>query len=370
MPGGITELPAEIDADDLAWLALQPDVESRLILTDRSGEIPRYSVEHGPFDESRLTSLPNRDWTLLAHDVEKHLPALREWIAQISFVPDWRVDDVMVSAAAPGGSVGPHVDNYDVFLCQGGGVRCWQLESLDNTTPDSGADELSLLLPFSGAARYSAKEGDVLYLPPGQPHWGVADSLCVTYSIGMRAPSRDELSARLTQVSGDLAISGAVNLASGPDRLYSDPDLSAGEAQPGLISANTINRIRQQALLPDALSDEAISQVIGCYVTEPKDWIRPEGLTADEAENLLVGISKQDIFHVHGMARLAYTVGSTSRYAFANGASRAVSPQEHQAFERLCDKRKTTSHGFDKALLSWLLQAGVFDQDQLPTNRS
>ena len=105
------------------------DVESRLVFVERSKNRCRYRAETGPFEAEYLQDLPKRDWTLLVHDVEKHLPAMRALFQHVPFIPDWRIDDLMVSFAAPGGGVGPHKDNYDVFLCQGIGVRNWRFTS-------------------------------------------------------------------------------------------------------------------------------------------------------------------------------------------------------------------------------------------------
>ena len=187
MPGAKSPLRPSVTRNELAWLATLDDVESRIVFTDRDGDRLRYRVVNGPFDADFLASLPKRDWTLLVHDVEKHLPALRALFDLVPFVPDWRIDDLMVSFAAPGGGVGPHRDNYDVFLCQGIGAREWRV-SLDAIGDDTDASaDLALLRAFDGS-RFDTREGDVLYLPPGAAHWGTAQRACITYSIGMRAP--------------------------------------------------------------------------------------------------------------------------------------------------------------------------------------
>ncbi|MGI9261401.1 MAG: cupin domain-containing protein [Woeseiaceae bacterium] len=187
--GGLGQHLPQLDPDELGWLAGQPDVESRLVFTDRTDKDIQYRAESGPFDESRLSQLPERDWTLLVQDVEKHFPDFRRYFGEVDFVPDWRIDDLMVSCAAPGGSVGPHVDNYDVFLCQGEGTREWKVGYDEQFEPDTENADLSLIKPYPIAGSHRAGPGDVLYLPPGIPHWGVATELCVTYSIGCRAPT-------------------------------------------------------------------------------------------------------------------------------------------------------------------------------------
>ena len=125
MPGALDRVRPSMSRNELGWLATLDDVESRIVFIDRSATSSHYRVETGPFDTEFLQNLPKRDWTLLIHDVEKHLPAMRAVLQVVPFIPDWRVDDLMVSFAAPGGGVGPHRDNYDVFLCQGTGIRNW-----------------------------------------------------------------------------------------------------------------------------------------------------------------------------------------------------------------------------------------------------
>ena len=200
MPQALDRLRPAISRNELGWLATLDDVESRLVFTRRGGSGVRYDAETGPVDPEYLAGLPGKDWTLLVHDVEKHLPVMRKLCAHVPFIPDWRIDDLMVSFAAPGGGVGPHRDYYDVFLCQGIGIREWHVatESVD-ANPDA-SDDLALTAEFQGE-QHTAREGDVLYLPPGVPHWGTATRACITYSIGMRAPQLSDLSAELPDIS-------------------------------------------------------------------------------------------------------------------------------------------------------------------------
>ena len=149
MPGAmrsesIAPLPS-LAPEELAWLATLDDVESRLVFTEQREGSTCYRVEHGPFEESMLSNLPQKDWTLLVQDVEKHLPDFRQWLTLVQFVPEWRIDDLMISFAAPGGSVGPHKDNYDVFLCQASGQREWRLASSGDTVPPANSEHLALL---------------------------------------------------------------------------------------------------------------------------------------------------------------------------------------------------------------------------------
>lgn len=223
-------LPGFIDLvarDVLVQLACEPDVESRLVRV-RGGRRPYHSID-GPQRAETLQRLPKRDWTLLVQRVDHHVPAVADLLDRFDFVPRWRLDDVMVSLAAPGGGVGPHVDNYDVFLIQGGGRRRWQLERRPDRTLRTGVD-LQVLRRFEPDATWILGPGDMLYVPPGVAHHGVALEESLTYSVGFRAPSHRALAGayavRLLQAVSDAD-------------LYRDPDLVPPEHL-GEVSASTL----------------------------------------------------------------------------------------------------------------------------------
>jgi 50S ribosomal protein L16 3-hydroxylase len=180
----------ELDSDDIAGLACDELAESRLV----TGSFPNHDwrVRYGPFCAKDFKKLPETNWTLLVQDVEKHYPPLQNLMSRFSFLPRWRVDDLMISVAGPGGSVGPHVDQYDVFLLQAEGKRRWEIaETYDaGLLPDC---ELKVLRDFSAEQEWTLEAGDMLYLPPGVAHHGVALDSGMTWSIGMRAPSRADL---------------------------------------------------------------------------------------------------------------------------------------------------------------------------------
>ena len=204
-----------IQPEDLAGLACEDGVLARLVEHDRGTDA--WTVRHGPFVEADFPGLPDHDWTLLVQDVDKWDADVRALIALFGFLPRWRIDDVMVSFAAAGGSVGAHVDQYDVFLLQAHGRRHWQVDA-GPAPPLAFRDdvELRLLREFQPTHDWVLAPGDMLYLPPGVPHHGVAEDACLTMSLGMRAPSAAEL-------LGDYADS----LAADADEAlrYSDPDL-------------------------------------------------------------------------------------------------------------------------------------------------
>ncbi len=365
MPRALDSIQPSLDPDELAWLATQEDVESRLVLTQRDGGITRYEVKDGPFQSDFLGSLTRQDWTLLVQDVEKHLPDFRAHFVAVDFIPDWRIDDLMVSFATPGGSVGPHRDNYDVFLCQDQGQREWRLADADNATPDESPGDSFLLQPFEDLQPLAANSGDVLYLPPGVPHWGIAQDFCMTWSIGMRAPTLAELKACVARIF-DSAETQSVDVPHAQsDIFYEDPDLTIDEAQPGLISNAAVRRAKEM-LHNDGFVDEcAIATVLGCVATEPKAWLEPESLSDEEANQLIETIDQNSKLLVHGMARIAFSDAGRLNQVFANGHAREVSSAELDLFRRLCRDRKTTvataCTGAESGLLRWLLTRGVID---------
>src|SRR6218665_1377303 len=168
--------------DELAGLACEPGIESRLI--EQSGD--NWSLDNGPFAEARFARLGGKPWTLLVQAVDHHVPDVAALIQPFRFIPDWRIDDVMVSYASDRGGVGPHFDQYDVFLVQGLGKRRWRLGvRCDQSTPLVPNIGLRLLAGFEATEEWGLEPGDILYVPPGFAHEGVAiGDDCMTYSIG------------------------------------------------------------------------------------------------------------------------------------------------------------------------------------------
>ena len=221
-----------IAPEDLAGLACEDGVLARIVAHER--ETDKWLLRHGPFPEEMFPKLPDSDWTLLVQDVDKWDADIAALLPHFSFLPRWRIDDVMVSFAAPGGSVGAHVDQYDVFLLQAQGHRRWQIDDRPDPPlhyrPDT---ELRLLQRFRPSHDWVLGPGDMLYLPPGVPHHGVAEDACLTFSVGMRAPSAAEL-------MGDWV---DAMIAEADDALrYNDPDLEL-PADPNEIDTAAMDRV-------------------------------------------------------------------------------------------------------------------------------
>jgi len=346
MPQALPRVRPSISRNELGWLATLEDVESRLVFTERSNDRLRYVAEMGPFDPDYLAALPQRDWTLLVHDVEKHLPVMRKLFAHVPFIPDWRIDDLMVSFAAPGGGVGPHRDNYDVFLCQGIGVREWHVSG-DDIAPDPNAsDDLALTETFDGEV-HEVREGDVLYLPPGVAHWGTARRACITYSIGMRAPQLSDLADELPDIEDE-------------NPFYSDEDLDVIESSAGYISPMSVRRAMH--LLQSKESEfEHVAVALGRFVTETKDWITPESLLDEDASNALTALKRGARLNVHGMARIAFD----DQNLYVNGRYLALPPDARPLVAEICTTRRHSGRARLarnwQVCLAWMLKMGTFE---------
>ena len=240
--------------EELAGLSCENEVQSRLISCKKS----IWTVKNGPFEDDDFAQLPDKDWTLLVQTVNHHLPEAYELLSQFNFIPTARLDDLMVSYAPDGGGVGAHVDSYDVFLLQGQGKRHWQWSHQQDLSLVEGAP-LKLLKNFKMEEEYVLEAGDMLYLPPQCAHWGVAIGDCMTYSIGFRAPSNQELANEfLNYLQDKLQFDG----------LYQDADLAL-QASPAEISTLMINKVGE-SLKAISWDTSQVADFLGRYLTEPK----------------------------------------------------------------------------------------------------
>ncbi|MGE4431426.1 MAG: cupin domain-containing protein [Sphingobium sp.] len=267
-----------LEPDELAGLACEEGIEARLIQQNGDG----WMLEHGSFPETRFGQLGKAPWTLLVQAVDHHVPDVAALIDPFRFVPNWRIDDVMVSYATDGAGVGPHFDQYDVFLIQGLGKRRWQVGGVcDSDTPLLPHDDLRLLAEFEPTGEWVLEPGDILYVPPRFAHNGVAvGDDCMTYSIGFRAPARSELIADWCD--------HLMDELQDEDR-YADPDLQAQD-NPGEISAAALARLREM-ISGKLLDRDAFARWFGQYNSMPKyadmDWRPEEPIGMEDARRLV-----------------------------------------------------------------------------------
>lgn len=194
IPAAFKTLANPLSANELAGLAMDEEVESRLVI-QTPGQIPQWSLKRGSFSKNEFKTLPKSHWTLLVQGVDRFIPEVSALLDHFDFIPQWRIDDVMISYAVEQGSVGPHYDNYDVFLYQAKGQRKWLLTTADciesNYVPDI---DLRIMKKFKVEQEYILEEGDMLYLPSTVGHHGISLSKdCMTYSFGYRSYQGQEL---------------------------------------------------------------------------------------------------------------------------------------------------------------------------------
>jgi 50S ribosomal protein L16 3-hydroxylase len=231
IPGALKPTDWILDLNELIELSQSPDCSTRLIIQKGSN----YQVAYGPFTKSEIAELPDKNWTLLVQGINHVHTGARKLLELFSFIPFARLDDIMVSYAAPGGNVGPHYDSYDVFLLQGSGSRKWQVSgshSLD-LIPNQ---ELRILKSFVPEGQCEVTAGDILYLPPNFSHYGVALEPCFTYSIGFIAPIFDHVKSEfLHYLDAEFELPG----------IFQDPTRKATD-QPGLIPEDLLQAVTEQ----------------------------------------------------------------------------------------------------------------------------
>jgi 50S ribosomal protein L16 3-hydroxylase len=239
---------------EMRQLACRDDVESRLI----QGSGTDWQLDHGPFRTRDFKRLPAAEWTLLVQSLNHFLPEADALLQKFDFIPHARLDDLMVSYAAPGGSVGPHFDSYDVFLLQGTGQRHWQIGMQSDLALLDGAP-LKILRHFTPEDEWILGPGDMLYLPPHVAHYGVAVDACTTYSIGFRAPTADELAQGfLMHLQDSVKLEGR----------YADPGLRL-QKHPGEIGRPMLEQI-EDILARIRWNRREVAEFAGRYLSEPK----------------------------------------------------------------------------------------------------
>ena len=306
-----------VSRTELLALAREPEVQSRLISHQRG----KWRLEQGPFSKTRLKQLSPSNWTILIQDLNHFIDAGAALLRQFSVIPYARLDDLMVSYAAPGGGVGPHFDSYDVFLLQGEGTRRWRISAQKDLSLVANLP-VKILRTFRAEQEWELRPGDMLYLPPGYAHEGVALTNCATYSIGFRAPSAQELAFNfLSHVQDELALEG----------MYADPDLSL-QLNPAEISGAMVKKVARIIQRLSWTKDDYV-HFLGKYLTEPKSHVffspreTPPGLSEFRRHVLRGGaqLDRKTRLLIHGS------------WAFMNGDRVAVPPQASALLRELSD---------------------------------
>ncbi len=318
----IPDFESPIDADELAGLALEEEVESRLVI--EHGERP-WELRRGPFAEDTFSTLPEREWTLLVQAVDQFVPEVAELLEQFRFLPSWRIDDVMISFAAPGGSVGPHFDNYDVFLLQAQGKRNWKIGQMCSAdSPLLQHADLRILAEFEESAEWVLEPGDMLYLPPRLAHFGIAEDDCMTYSVGFRAPSAAEVLTHFTDFLSQYLTD---------EERYTDADAQPA-SDPHQIQSDALDRLK--SLLAEHMSDERMLLTwFGQFMTEPR---YPELVAGEELDeqDFISSLEDGAILVRNPSARLAWSEVDDDVLLFASGQSRYLPGKLRELLKLVC----------------------------------
>jgi len=313
-----------ITADELAGLACEPEVNSRIVI-EKGGD-HEWQAIHGPMDEDIFASMLETHWTLVVNDVEKYLPDFAEITDKFRFIPEWFLDDLMISWAADQGTVGPHVDLYDVFILQGSGTRRWQINTQpideNNYIPDI---DLRLMKEFNPELEWILNPGDMMYLPPGVAHHGVSLGESISYSVGYRATSHhDLLNDFMVFITEDLAI----------DKTYRLTDLSL-QKNPNEIKPAAISQLRD--IFTEYLNPNhpALESWFGRFVSDPKANYDSysENDNVDSFEQLL----SYPTLYRHPASRFAFIRKNDASQLFVDGEEYSVS---FNFAKRLCHNRQ------------------------------
>jgi 50S ribosomal protein L16 3-hydroxylase len=321
--GAVPGMQPLLTATELFALAAGDAVESRLVAREGAS----WRLQRGPFTRRALPPLKRREWTLLVQGVDLHDARAHALLRSFDFLPAARLDDLMISFATDGGGVGPHFDSYDVFLLQAHGRRRWRIGRQRDLSLHEGLP-LKILARFEPELEMVLEPGDMLYLPPGYAHDGIAEGDCQTYSIGFRAPARGELARELLQRIADAAAE------EGTDRVYQDPRQEATLA-PGAIPEG-LSAFARQALAEAMKAPTALDRALGEYLTEPKAnvWFEP-GSVPRRIRSIALD-ARTRMLH-------------DRRHVFINGEAWRAAGRDAALMRKLADNRKLDTRELEGA---------------------
>jgi len=331
-----------VSPEELAGLACEEDVHCRLVI--ENSKAGPWQVSYGPFEEQDFLDLPETHYSLLVSECEKWLPELTDLLDQFRFIPDWRIDDLMISYAPTDGSVGPHVDAYDVFLLQAMGSRRWQYCESRSEQPEiiSGL-ELAILKQFTPDQELVLNPGDVLYLPPGFAHHGIALERCMTYSIGFRAPT-----------AASALESFALESESLGDRVerYTDTDLEL-DRHHAEITDTEIGKFKTLATELLQQSHSLWQDAVGKMLSDS-----PVTLPDNTDQPVYISDLQSSAWLRHPETRMLYHRSANSIEVYYNGRVHEL-PQSEEVLEhlqQLCDQREWSA-----ALLNACIEVEPFE---------
>lgn len=325
--GAFADFEMPFDAGELAGLTLETDCPARIIIEKETANNKPWSVHYPPFTDDSFTNTPETHWTFLVNDIERYVPELGNLIEPFRFIPDWRIDDLMVSYAADQGSVGPHVDAYDVFLIQGEGKRRWQVVTDPDYPTELLADsQLAILKNFSPNEEWLLETGDMLYLPPNMPHHGVAEGECFTFSVGFRAPD----TLNLTQSWLESFTSETDNAESNAliSKRFNDAKRKL-QKNSGEIAPDDIQKLSK--LITDLVrnQEQQLPIFLGKYLTETKNADGEQDQTHSSK------FSKKADYERQSSTRIAYIEDPENKsiHLFATGLHITIPNKERAAIQ-------------------------------------
>ncbi|PUE61559.1 cupin [Limnohabitans sp. 2KL-17] len=338
-----------LNRTELVALAGQEGVESRLIVDAAKG----WRMKHGPLTKRSLPPFSQKKWTFLVQGVDLHHDGVHALMQQFRFVPDARLDDLMISYATDGGGVGPHFDSYDVFLLQAHGQRRWRIGRQKDLSLQPGVP-LKILQNFEPEEEFVLNPGDMLYLPPKYAHDGIAEGECMTWSIGFRVPQQGELARELLLGLADEAFDGL------GEALYRDPNQLA-VTSPAAIPAALVGFAHQ--VVAQALKNpDLLNSLLGEYLTEPKSnvWFESaEGFAPDLGSGV----------RLDRRTKMMYD----DRHIFINGESFRAGGKDARILRQLADKRALNaascailSDPAKEALLDWMAADWLKPREDIP----
>ena len=345
-------------AEELAGLACDTDAPSRMIIEHGlPPENKPWQVKLSPFEDEDFTTLPDTHCTFLVNDLERYIPELGNLIEPFRFIPDWRIDDLMVSYAEDQGSVGPHTDDYDVFLIQGEGKRRWKVITRDDYNEELIPDlPIALLKEFDEDEDWLLEAGDMLYLPPNMPHYGIAEGACFTFSVGFQAPRTVDLIQSWLETFTDKRNKNSVALT----KRFTDSGRKLQENS-GEISPNDLSVLTELIQKGITSQEENINIFLGKHLTESRGET-PE--TDDEQPP--AEFNENCDYERESWLRFAYIEEKTSLHFFAGGHHIELPLNQKSAIQELCsnyyytakDLQALMANSSFKSLFILLIQEG------------
>ncbi|WP_151172813.1 cupin domain-containing protein [Pseudoalteromonas ruthenica] len=331
---GFTDFNDPLSPEELAGLAMEEGIESRIVTNDGS-----WQCLNGPFED--FSALGESDSTLLVQAVDHWHPEASQLLEPFRFIPNWRIDDLMVSYSTPGGGVGPHLDQYDVFIIQGQGQRHWRVGEVNKNLRQFSANKGLLQVdPFEAVIDVQLEPGDILYIPPNAPHEGYAVAPSLNYSVGFRAPNQVDLMSAFADhlIDHDLG-----------QHRYGDPELAIRSSQ-GQLQTHELDTLR--ALMHQVIDDDKVFlRFIGETLSQPKhdkDLLPVEPAMC--ADTICDYVSDYPHLYKAGGLRALYITRDNAVILFVEGHSFSL-PIEHLGVIRaLSDQQSICTSELEPAL--------------------